>query len=1194
MSNTPAPVPPTDAIKETTEKLAAFVQWIAQLIQSRNWFTILLLLDVVLLFAANPGVAGKLLTTFFPQQALPEQYPVFFWLTLGLVFVTAIAVAVRTMPKPAADATDFTERKAIKGLRPFSAEDAEIFAQLQRNRSLKECLESITSNTFRFGILMGESGSGKTSFLQAGLLPKLSNPGGIHRGVYVKFADRHPIDTIRSALMEQLKLPKDKVATADLLSLLAVAEEAIAKPLILLCDQFEQFFVHHKHRSDRQPFIQALTDWYRTETLSVKIVVCIRGDMCDRLVELHQALGYSLGPQEVFRLEKFTPTEAAKVLRVIADTEDLQFDDRFVAELAEQELAREDGLISPVDLQILAWMIQRQTAEELRAFNRTAFQKFGGVEGLMTRFLERTLDARMIKTQREAAVKVLLALTDLERNVRAGVLTLTELQTKLQNTIKPEEVEEAASWLARSDVRLITSTEQSDAIGNTMAYELAHERIIPALMRLAGQELKAADRANQLLDRRVNEWLGNHRNSRYLLTWRELWMVQQQKPYLVWGAQQRQKAQLLRQSYRRIYQIIVAVTLIAVLTTSYSGWLFYIPQGQIQRVRWELASPLHRVEDGQVVDAAVAFAKDKRWRYAFNLVRKHVSDSSADAQFLSDVAEASTKLNAINTTKQILTAALQTSQTLEDPSDQADALSAIATASAQLKDTDTAKQMLMMALEIAQSIDSPSDEWGQNDKSDTLTAILEAYNQLGDTVAAKEILTITLQAISSLTNPFDRFDALITVAATYEQSGDVADAERVLTDALQLLPTLGNTSNPYESERFDALIAIAEAYGQLGNSDIANQLLTDALQITQTPEAPVDQLNALITIAETYGQLGNGDIANQLLADALQIIQTLDYSSQASSEWVSEDKSDALSKIVEAVGQLQNTDATRNILATVLQVAQALESSSDQFDVLIEMAIAYGQLEDADTARQMLERALQIVQSSEEPPDGWGTDDTNALTKIIKGVENIGSAIAARDILINLSQVSQTLEDESDQSEVLSAVAKAAIRLDQQLGNRDAARDVLKAVLQTISTFQDPTHKSYVGYTVASTYWQLQDPDTAKQVLADALKTAQTIESDSVKPDALSTMAELYGQLEDINTARQILTEALESAEISGEPESLSSIAVTYAKLEDWGEVLRALRRCREEERVSALTEVLTLWAEKQNPELQELREEEE
>jgi hypothetical protein len=211
--------------------------------------------------------------------------------------------------------------------------------------------------------------------------------------------------------------------------------------------------------------------------------------MCDRLVELQYALGYSLGPQEVFRLEKFTPTAAAKILRVIAATEQLEFDDRFVAELAEQELAnREDGPISPVDLQILAWMIQRQNAEDLRAFNRLAFQKFGGVEGLMSRFLEKTLEARVIKPQREAAVKVLLALTDLERQVRAGAFTIAALQAKLNGDVPAAAVEEATTWLARSDVRLITPIEQHQTTG----YELAHERIIPALMRLAGQELGIA------------------------------------------------------------------------------------------------------------------------------------------------------------------------------------------------------------------------------------------------------------------------------------------------------------------------------------------------------------------------------------------------------------------------------------------------------------------------------------------------------------------------------------------------------------------------------------------------------------------------------------------------------------------------------------------------------------------------------
>jgi tetratricopeptide (TPR) repeat protein len=111
--------------------------------------------------------------------------------------------------------------------------------------------------------------------------------------------------------------------------------------------------------------------------------------------------------------------------------------------------------------------------------------------------------------------------------------------------------------------------------------------------------------------------------------------------------------------------------------------------------------------------------------------------------------------------------------------------------------------------------------------------------------------------------------------------------------------------------------------------------------------------------------------------------------------------------------------------------------------------------------------------------------------------------------------------------------------------------------------------------------------------LSEALQIAQTFQDSSDKFDALSEITEAYAQLEDADAAQQVLNEALAVAETADASESLQSIAVTYAKLEDWGGALRALRHRREEEKVSALTEVLTLWAEKQNPVLRELREEE-
>ncbi|MCG8364386.1 MAG: ATP-binding protein [Pseudanabaenales cyanobacterium] len=461
-------------LRELTEALGSILQWIAELIAAKNWFNLLVLGAIALFFLAKPpgfltkqaGFGLHLLIEYLGIE-VPTIYPILFGVVELALLASALVIAVRAIPQAArVSPSEAIERKAIKGLRPFNREDAEVFTQLQRERSLQECIESITTATFRFGILMGESGCGKTSFLQAGVWPQLTHETTTHWGVYVRFSEREPIQTIAKALSEQLQAPIEDILSqpknrGDLTAVLTRAVAATDKPLVLLLDQFEQFFVHAPRAADQEPFVQALASWYRSpDPLPVKILVSIRSDLLYQLSRLHQALGYALGPQEVFVLEKFTPTEAAKILAVIAKSEQLAFESKFVEELAEEALAnREEGLISPVDLQILAWMIERQREDELRAFSRVAFQKFGGVEGLLTRFLERTLSARVVPGQRQAAMKALLALTDLDRQVRAGVMTLPEIQAKLQATAKPAEVAEAVTWLVRGDVRLITPQE---------------------------------------------------------------------------------------------------------------------------------------------------------------------------------------------------------------------------------------------------------------------------------------------------------------------------------------------------------------------------------------------------------------------------------------------------------------------------------------------------------------------------------------------------------------------------------------------------------------------------------------------------------------------------------------------------------------------------------------------------------------
>jgi hypothetical protein len=156
----------------------------------------------------------------------------------------------------------------------------------------------------------------------------------------------------------------------------------------------------------------------------------------------------------------------------------------------------------------------------------------------------------------------------LENNVRAGVLSLEQIREKLADTVALEEMSECVAWLAQSNVRLITPAQRNGQAG----YELAHERLIPAVRRMTGQALSQADQTNQLLERRVNEWLGNDRASRYLLSWWELRRINKQKPYLVWETRQSQKEGLLKQSRRRSLRRAGLALIPMILLLAFGVW----------------------------------------------------------------------------------------------------------------------------------------------------------------------------------------------------------------------------------------------------------------------------------------------------------------------------------------------------------------------------------------------------------------------------------------------------------------------------------------------------------------------------------------------------------------------------------------------------------------------------------------------
>ena len=1248
MSSQPPKLPPLDELRQLTGIIQKLLQWVKGLIHNQNCSTLLLLVGIVWFFLFKPhgGIALKIIQPWW-GTTLPPWYYTVFWLVWILIIIVAFLLRKPTAPSSEAEAPELVELRAIKGLHPFTSEDAATFRNLQREPALIQCLTTITDPSFRFGILIGLSGCGKTSFLQAGLVPRLKEPKYNHHGIYVRFSSREPLATIQTALAQQLEIPLAPLDPftreteivdpgAKFLQLLTQAVEAAGSPVVLFFDQFEQWFIHYQKDSQRKPLLQALKNWYsQRDTVPVKIFISIRSDLYYLLHELQQTLGYSLRPQDVFQLEKFSLRQATQVLKVIAQTENLDFDHNFLPQLTQEELAhQEDGLISPVDLQILAWMIEGQNIPQLRAFNRRAFEKFGGAEELLSRYLKQALRASGSKAQRKAAVKVLLALTDLDQPVRSEELTLEELKAKLTPNLPSQEIKQAVNWLKGGKVRLINPVDKDGAVG----YELAHECLIPAIIKQSDRELTAASRANQLLERRLKEWLRNNRSNRYLFSWWELWSIERKKPYLVWGRKIAGKQQLLALSRQLIYKIAALVIGVVLTVASFSGWLWLTPQGQIQQVRWSISnpfsSPLELVRDHLAVKAAVALGKDGRWQSAFKLVKEHVQDHGARGYFLKKFSTVIVLQENPNQAKAQLKQALALAQEIKDPYSKSDALINISAAYSQLNNSEAAQKTLQDSFKAAQEINKdPSSksrvlssiaaaylqlnnsEAAQktlqdsfnaaqeinkdlSDKSDVLSSIAAAYPQLKNSEAAYKGLQNILKAAQEINNPSSKSDVLSSIAAAYPQLNNPEAAQKGLQEIFKAAQEINNPSH-----KSDALSSIATAYPQLNNPEAAQKGLQEIFKAAQEINHPSHKSDALSSIATAYPQLNNPEAAQKGLQEIFKAAQEINqpfYKSrvlssiaraypqlnnpEAAQKGLQEIfkaaqeinhpfyKSRVLSSIARAYLQLNNSQAAQKTLQEILKATQEINNPSSKSDALISIATAYSQLNNPEAAQKGLQEIFKAAQEINNP-----SSKSDALISIATAYSQLNNPKAAQKGLQDIFTIAQEINDPVPKSDVLISIAAAY----SQLNNPEAAQKTLQDTLKAAQGIKDPYYKSRFLISIATVYLQLKNPEAAEKGLQDIFTVAQEIKDPSDKSRILTSIAAATRNLTEPKIRQSILQQILSlTKKIDNPGKILAEISFQYALDSAWGKALHVLKTCPESEKVPALAKILTLWAE--------------
>jgi hypothetical protein len=203
-----------------------------------------------------------------------------------------------------------------KGLRPYEEQDQDNFFGREVEKHI--LIDKILTN--RLTLLFAASGVGKSSLLQAAVMPELKAPIGENIDVvYHKDWFDDPDADLKQTLLTYLKNNYEISKEAQLeppSSLNQVIQFCTiftSEPLVIILDQFEEFFNYQKHKTGFKPFIHQLTKAILERETPTAFVFSMREDFALELNAFKPGLPTLLF-NNFYRLEKLTKDTAKEAI----------------------------------------------------------------------------------------------------------------------------------------------------------------------------------------------------------------------------------------------------------------------------------------------------------------------------------------------------------------------------------------------------------------------------------------------------------------------------------------------------------------------------------------------------------------------------------------------------------------------------------------------------------------------------------------------------------------------------------------------------------------------------------------------------------------------------------------------------------------------------------------------------------------
>jgi formylglycine-generating enzyme required for sulfatase activity len=400
-------------------------------------------------------------------------------------------------------------KRPYKFLDYFEAADQPIF--FGRDEEVNRLVQHIMAH--RLTVLFGQSGVGKTSLINAGVIPRLEEEG--YTSLYLRVL-REPAASITQAALKlvgdegtELAPTVGRRAPTELSAFLGrtlhSSSSILHPPLVIFLDQFEEFFIR-LGKATQAAFAEELAACLEGG-LDLRFVLSLRDDYLARLHSLSAQL-----PDDPllnrFCLENLNVEKARLAVIQPAQAFKLRYEDELLETLLDD--LEQEGDVEPPQLQIVCHKLYESLVDSGKwvegsgrsgLFTLESYKELGGAEGILANYLNDALAELPDDVARERAWGVLRSMITVgETRVTLTTQEMTRQKIAYKLGLSEDEVEKSTSYLR--DRRLIrwlpAETEEEEA------FELAHEYMLGKVWEWAREEDAVLKRASDLLRRELS------------------------------------------------------------------------------------------------------------------------------------------------------------------------------------------------------------------------------------------------------------------------------------------------------------------------------------------------------------------------------------------------------------------------------------------------------------------------------------------------------------------------------------------------------------------------------------------------------------------------------------------------------------------------------------------------------------------